>query len=257
MASLQQRKSGTGGYPASTTVTFDSSVTAGNTIMVFVCNSSGDANGVSSVTDNQSNTYTLVGEDANNMRATIYYAKNVTGGTVTVTVNFDTNVAFMVEIREYDLPTDTAVDVVVDENTAYVNSHSVATGTPTNSGGFGVAFFAKTSAADTTTFTNTAGFSGNAQTTDTTDTYFYATYISDGQVSGTTDTTTTVTSGSAFRAGGEVTAVFNDSAGGTPAEPKIKLAGTFGAKPLKHKASGTFTTKTLKVKVSGTFQDVA
>lgn len=45
-------------------------------------------------------------------------------------------------------------------------------------------------------------------------------------------------------------------AGGDTGQPKIKLAGTFTAKPAKVKLAGTFATKPVKVKVGGAFQTV-
>lgn len=69
-------------------VAFSSNVRAGDLIIVAVCAFTAT---VSSVTDSQSNTYTQVtnspavnGSD----RSYLYYAKNVKGGAVTVTVNF-------------------------------------------------------------------------------------------------------------------------------------------------------------------------
>jgi hypothetical protein len=76
----------------STTVarTFGGAVTAGNTIGVYVAWTSDTVNLVS-VTDNVGNTYTLVQNPttAANFRAAGAYARNVTGGSVTITATFD------------------------------------------------------------------------------------------------------------------------------------------------------------------------
>jgi hypothetical protein len=73
----------------SNAVTFPSSITAGNLIMVAITHFIGT---VLSVTDNHSNTYAQVtaARHANSSSdyVELYYAKNVTGGTTTVTVLF-------------------------------------------------------------------------------------------------------------------------------------------------------------------------
>ncbi len=68
--------------------TFASNVTAGNLIIVSVGMNIGTAGTVVSVTDTQSNTYTLIGGTFNstNCRTDMYYAKNITGGTNIVKV---------------------------------------------------------------------------------------------------------------------------------------------------------------------------
>lgn len=70
------------------TASFNATITAGNLIVVPI---NTYISTVSSVTDNKGNTYSLIGSPAVNGsdRTYIYYAKNVVGGTVTVTVNFN------------------------------------------------------------------------------------------------------------------------------------------------------------------------
>jgi hypothetical protein len=76
---------------ASQAVSFDSNVTAGNLIAVWVKYGTG-ASVFGSVTDNQGNTYTAVdtinstGASLNTLKS--FYAKNVAGGATTVTLNF-------------------------------------------------------------------------------------------------------------------------------------------------------------------------
>jgi hypothetical protein len=76
---------------SNTTVTFRKNVTAGNLIVVMAAQYGGTALASNSVSDNQSNTYTLIGSvtsyagDAS-LKVAWYYAYNVTGGSVTITV---------------------------------------------------------------------------------------------------------------------------------------------------------------------------
>jgi glucose/arabinose dehydrogenase len=95
-------------------LTFPSSVTTGDLIIVAITQFEGS---VSSVRDHQSNTYTQVtaAQHANTSYnyAQLYYAKNVTGGTTTVTVTFSIS-ADNVGIYEYSgLDTTSPLDQVV------------------------------------------------------------------------------------------------------------------------------------------------
>jgi hypothetical protein len=73
------------------------SVTTGNLIVVVVA---GGTQGITSVTDSQSNTYTSAVSDATYSNIAIYYAKNVTGGTVTVTANMGGAGPAVIEVYE-------------------------------------------------------------------------------------------------------------------------------------------------------------
>src|SRR6185503_20346415 len=67
-----------------------SSVTSGNTIVVMTITGSASNLDTNSVTDNQSNTYTQIGTTQHtpgNQYIRMWYAKNVTGGSVTVTAH--------------------------------------------------------------------------------------------------------------------------------------------------------------------------
>lgn len=90
----------TGGNAASSGYTVGiSGVATGNTLVVFV----GAAQTISTPTDG-TNTYTAVGTTLNffsNNRMNIWYAKNVTGGNLTLTLGFGGTVGSGVTIREY------------------------------------------------------------------------------------------------------------------------------------------------------------
>lgn len=104
IALVQSNKAGPTGGSASLSVTFSSSTTSGNLIVVaFAWDSNGT---VSSVTDNKSNTYSAAGSVANNTNSStscmIYYAKNISGGAshqVTVTISASTTIR--VAVAEY------------------------------------------------------------------------------------------------------------------------------------------------------------
>jgi RHS repeat-associated protein len=85
----------------SNAVTFSSNVTTGNTIVVGITRYLAN---ITSVTDNQGNTYTPVHtsiQPGTDFYVDMYYAKNVTGGSVTVTVAFDSNHTSNVGVYEY------------------------------------------------------------------------------------------------------------------------------------------------------------
>lgn len=74
-----------------TTVTFRKNVTSGNLIVVLAAQYGGTALASNSVSDNHSNTYTLIGSVTSytgdsSLKCAMYYAYNVTGGSVTITV---------------------------------------------------------------------------------------------------------------------------------------------------------------------------
>jgi hypothetical protein len=84
-------------------VKFGSSVTAGNLIAVVV-SADVDAATVSSIVDTQGNTYVRVVQGVeipSGSSAELWYAKNVTGGPVTVSVTMSGNNAHFVTINEF------------------------------------------------------------------------------------------------------------------------------------------------------------
>lgn len=89
-------------FSSSNAVSFNSSVSTGNTIIVAVTQYNKT---LSSVSDNQGNTYTAVNTalHANPVEdyVELYYAPNVTGGTVTVTVTFAGQTSNNVAVYEY------------------------------------------------------------------------------------------------------------------------------------------------------------
>jgi len=77
----------------SVAATFGTNVTSGNCIVVGLCYS-GTATDNASVTDSQSNTYTLIKtsvDTVNSQVTDVYVAYNVTGGADTVTATFNTS----------------------------------------------------------------------------------------------------------------------------------------------------------------------
>lgn len=85
-ALVQTKATDSGGYTNNWNFSFDSSVTSGNLIIVWVAHEQDGF--VDSMTDNQSNTYTLVrGYSSQDARLELWYAENVTGGTVTITID--------------------------------------------------------------------------------------------------------------------------------------------------------------------------
>lgn len=84
-----------GGSVASVQQAFSSNVTTGNHIYVAMRHGSIDSDITPTVTDNQGNTYTLIGKSFNSGESAWvghWHAQNVTGGAVTVTVSFSPNV---------------------------------------------------------------------------------------------------------------------------------------------------------------------
>jgi hypothetical protein len=85
-ATLVQTAQGGYGYVNSFTQSFTSNVGAGD--MIVIAETSGSANTISSITDSQGDTYTLIASNlvASNRQTWMYYAYNVTGGATTITV---------------------------------------------------------------------------------------------------------------------------------------------------------------------------
>ena len=99
---------------ASVAVTYPLAQTAGNLNVVAV-GWNDTTSTVSSVSDSRGNTYTQAGarRRARRMRQSIYYAKNIAGGSNTVTVTFNQAAAFVdVRVLEYSgLDTSNPLDV--------------------------------------------------------------------------------------------------------------------------------------------------
>ena len=102
---LVQKNKGSGGGTGSVATSFTSSVTAGHAVVVMTITGSGSTLDTTSVTDNQSNTYTQIGttqHTAANTYIRMWYAKNVTGGSVTVTAHQSGSASgCLMELLEY------------------------------------------------------------------------------------------------------------------------------------------------------------
>jgi hypothetical protein len=106
---LVQSKLGSTTTTGANAVTFTSTPTAGNLIVVCVTYFGGGSDYFSSIADNKSNTYTQVGStlhaNATSDYCRVYYAKNITSSaTFTITVNFTGSPGSgdtMVAIHEY------------------------------------------------------------------------------------------------------------------------------------------------------------
>ena len=102
---IVQKNKGNGGGTGSVATSFTSSVTTGHTIVVMTITASASNLDTTSVTDNQSNTYTQIGttqHTSGNAYIRLWYAKNVTGGSVTVTAHQSGSASgCLMEILEY------------------------------------------------------------------------------------------------------------------------------------------------------------
>lgn len=90
MAFVQAEQATSDADLGSIAATFDTSVTSGN--LIYVALSHGGDAATWGVTDNQGNTYTQIRntrDATNHQDITTFYAKNVTGGSVTVTGSLD------------------------------------------------------------------------------------------------------------------------------------------------------------------------
>lgn len=148
IALVQTKKGNGGGYVNSNAITLTSSVTAGNTLILGF--TAGYNNSIASITDNQSNTWTLIANNPNSSttdrRSWLYYAQNVAGGSTTITIVFTSGqfADSSTIVREYSgLATTSVLDQFATGNsgTGYVNSHTTsATATTTQANELVVAF---------------------------------------------------------------------------------------------------------------------
>jgi len=83
-ANLVQSKANFAQYTYTVSIPFDSSITAGNTIIIALERANGLASGNVSVSDNRGNAYTEVAAVGNHA---VWIASNVSGGQTTVTIN--------------------------------------------------------------------------------------------------------------------------------------------------------------------------
>lgn len=128
---VQTKSQNAGSYSNTNVATLTSNVTAGNLLVLGL--TAGSADTVSSITDNQSNTWTLAASNTGTDRQTwIYYAKNVNGGSTTVTVTFaaSTFPDSCLTIREYSgLDRTSPLDKTASANdgTSFLTTHDTGT----------------------------------------------------------------------------------------------------------------------------------
>ena len=125
-AIVQTKSQNGGGYVNSFTSTFTTSVTSGNTIIMYLTGGNGD---IPTITDNQGNGYFEVASTTDERRTWMYTAYNVTGGTVTVTMQNTPGVFsdFSLIMREYSgLTTTNPLDrnATGNDGGAYIQTHT-------------------------------------------------------------------------------------------------------------------------------------
>jgi len=177
IALVQTKKGNAGSYSNTNVQAFDSNVTAGNLIVLFIA--AGAANTIASIADTLTNTYTLIDTAVGTDRATwMYYAKNIAGGANTITVTY-TSGRFpdsIVIAREYSgLDTVTPFDQTAKGNSgvSYVNSHTTAASSNTTQANELVVVGVGSGGSTSPLFTAGSGY-GNNTTQDGFDLYTYA-----------------------------------------------------------------------------------
>jgi hypothetical protein len=214
--SIVQTKTGdSGGYVTSTNLSFDSSTTTGNTILVAVAYNS-DQLGTPDVTDNKGNTYTKLagGAGAGDTSGELWCAYNVTGGashqiTIELSANWH-DVAIV--MREYSgLTTANPFDVKAEGTTASGTSHTSDTTASTSQANELVVGVIAINA--NSTYTAGGGY-GNLSYQDGSDLY-ESVAMEDKRVTATGTQQATITS-SATASGYFIVATFKEAATGTP-----------------------------------------
>jgi hypothetical protein len=135
-AAVVQTKGGSG-IATTVAVVLNSNTTAGNLLIVQIYIASTAFATFSSITDSQSNTYAQIGTQATvngNAVYRTYYARNIIGGTTTVTVTFSgSGQGNTVQVREYS-GLDTSASVLDGVGSGTGNSTAAsATATATTS----------------------------------------------------------------------------------------------------------------------------
>lgn len=113
-----------GGYVQNATATFGSNVTAGNLIVVLVAS----AQNITSLSDGLGNTYTKIDADitADSKSGDLWYAKNITGGSCTITsttTNYNDTCIIAFEFSGLDTTAPLDQHTYTNES-GYVTSHS-------------------------------------------------------------------------------------------------------------------------------------
>ena len=127
---VQTKTFQTAGYESSVSFSFDSSVTSGN--MIFIALYHGGVTSIDTISDT-TNTYNLLSDSADGPAyadGSAFYAYNVTGGSLTITLDFNPGYPNAVGIaREYSgLTTTDPLDVKADHSDGeYTFNHSTGT----------------------------------------------------------------------------------------------------------------------------------
>ena len=125
---VQNKAENAGEYTNSHAISFASNVAAGNLIVVCISSQGGDVTGIS---DNQSNSYTLVenGSQGGILCGRLYYAKNTNSGATTITVTYGDYYDSIISIFEISGCDTTAPLDVSAENveTEYLVVHPTGT----------------------------------------------------------------------------------------------------------------------------------
>ncbi len=156
-----QKVKNEGGGTGSVATSFTSNVTSGNAIVVMTITGSATTLDTTSVTDNQSNTYTQIGTTQhtpgrNYLR--VWYAKNVTGGSVTVTSHQSGSATgVLMEMLEYSGLSTTAPADQSASATGNSTSPSGGSITPTNNNALVISAFIDDNS-DNVSITGTSGY---------------------------------------------------------------------------------------------------
>lgn len=132
MSLVQHKESVNDNYHETIAITLDSNSTSGNTMVYCIA-----SNSVPSISDTQSNTYTLIesGNSKYGLNCRVYVSENITGGTMTITANFGVGTYSdgAIIAREYNGVLSSSLDVHTSlAETTYVTSHNTGTTATTN-----------------------------------------------------------------------------------------------------------------------------
>lgn len=127
---VQSIESSDTGYGGSFDFSFGSNLTSGN--MIYIAAYHGGAASITSITDTASNTYTRIHDSGGSppyADGSAFYAYNITGGSVTITVNFSDYTFACLVAREYSgLTTTDPLDVKAENlDGSYTTSHPTGT----------------------------------------------------------------------------------------------------------------------------------
>lgn len=134
MALLQTKSQSSGGYVNSYTAAFTSNVTAASLLVLNL--TAGVADTISSITDSRSNTWTsgatTANSEAGERKTWMYYVKNASAGSTTVTITFTAgqfpdSAIIMREYSLIDLTSPLDQTSTANDGASYVQTHSAGT----------------------------------------------------------------------------------------------------------------------------------